>query len=119
MKLLAVILRVCGTITLGLLSIQVGCSDGSSVSSQETETASRAESLTFKPKMVIPRAFPAIKEIDVLPAAKASTLLSDSELVLGVSIGKHSRAYPIQMLCGPTREIINDNLDGTRIAATW
>ena len=119
MKLLKVILPVCGAFTLGLLSLQLGCSGGSSDSSQETEFASGAESLTFKPKMVIPRAFPAIKKIDVLPADKASTLLGDRELVLGVSIGEQSRAYPITMLCGPTREIINDELGGTKIAATW
>jgi hypothetical protein len=40
-------------------------------------------------------------------------------LVLGVTIGKASRAYPINMLTNPTREIINDKLGGKNIAATW
>jgi hypothetical protein len=39
--------------------------------------------------------------------------------VLGVSIGDQSRAYPINMLTGPRREIINDELAGHAIAATW
>ena len=42
-----------------------------------------------------------------------------SELVLGVTVGKESRAYPINMLTGPSREILNDTLGGQAIAATW
>jgi hypothetical protein len=30
-----------------------------------------------------------------------------------------ARAYPINMLTGPRREIINDELGGKAIAATW
>jgi hypothetical protein len=39
--------------------------------------------------------------------------------VLGVVVGKEARAYPINMLTNPTREIINDKLGGRAIAATW
>ena len=40
-------------------------------------------------------------------------------LVLGVTVGEESRAYPINMLTGPSREILNDALGGRAIAATW
>jgi hypothetical protein len=42
-----------------------------------------------------------------------------AELVLGIVIAGEARAYPIHMLVGPEREIINDTLGGRAIAATW
>jgi hypothetical protein len=42
-----------------------------------------------------------------------------NELVLGVVVEGKARAYPINMLTGPRREIINDELGGKAIAATW
>jgi hypothetical protein len=45
--------------------------------------------------------------------------VTDNELVLGVVVNGEARAYPINMLTGPSREIINDTLGGTAIAATW
>jgi len=39
--------------------------------------------------------------------------------VLAVTVGEQSRAYPINMLTGPEREILNDTLGGRAIAATW
>ena len=42
-----------------------------------------------------------------------------SDLVIGLTIGTAARAYPINMLTGPRREIINDELGGRAIAATW
>ena len=42
-----------------------------------------------------------------------------NELVLGVVVNGKARAYPINMLTGPAREIINDQLGGAAIAATW
>ena len=38
---------------------------------------------------------------------------------LGVEVGGEARAYPINMLSGPNREILNDTLGGRPIAATW
>jgi hypothetical protein len=49
----------------------------------------------------------------------ADEILEDDELVLGVEIGGDTCAYPINMLTGPDREIINDELGGRAIAATW
>ena len=48
-----------------------------------------------------------------------SNSIFDDELVLGVVIDGKARAYPINMLTGPTREIINDELSDVAIAATW
>lgn len=62
---------------------------------------------------------PAITEIPTISVKEAEGKIEDSELVLGVVVGKEARAYPINMLTGPTREILNDNLGGKAIAATW
>jgi hypothetical protein len=56
MKLLTVILFVCGAIEIGLLSNQIGNFIGAGVSSQEANQASGKESLTFNPQTVIPGA---------------------------------------------------------------
>jgi hypothetical protein len=61
--------------------------------------------------------FQPITEFPIVPANKAG--LEPNELVLGVMINGESRAYPINMLTGPSREILNDRLGGTAIAATW
>lgn len=79
-----------------------------------------AEGADFKPRVVIPRAFPAIKDFVVVAGAGAGEkVVRDEELVLGVVVGGKSRAYPINQLTGPRREIINDKLGGVAIAATW
>ena len=71
----------------------------------------------FNPRTVVNRVFEAITEIPLLAANESD--LEDSELVLGVVIDGVSRAYPINMLTGPSREILNDSLGGRSIAATW
>jgi hypothetical protein len=52
-------------------------------------------------------------------AEEVKTRLSPNELVLGVEIDGLARAYPINMLTGPSREIFNDTLGENKIAATW
>ena len=73
----------------------------------------------FKPVTVIKRALPPIVNAPSIPADKVTTQVRDNELVLGVVVGGKARAYPINMLTGPKREIINDTLGGRAIAATW
>lgn len=73
----------------------------------------------FSPRVVIPFAFPPIKNAPTVSAAEADRLLGEAELVLGVTINDQSRAYPINMLTGPRREIVNDRLGGRAITATW
>lgn len=73
----------------------------------------------FKPMVVIKKKFPAIKASEAQSFEEADQRLLDEELVIGVEINGQSRAYPINMLTGPSREIINDKLGETAIAATW
>lgn len=72
----------------------------------------------FKPRRVVPP-FPSIKDAPFIPASDVTDEVSDNELVLGLVINNAARAYPINMLTGPRREIINDTLGGRAIAATW
>lgn len=72
----------------------------------------------FKPRQVV-KPFKAIVDAPHVDAGATKPFVKDNELVLGVSIGQASRAYPINMLTNPTREIINDKLGGKYIAATW
>jgi hypothetical protein len=72
----------------------------------------------FQPRRVL-AAQPPITEFPIKSVGEAKDALNPSELVLGVTIGKESRAYPINMLTGPQREILNDMLGGKAIAATW
>jgi len=72
----------------------------------------------FTPRRVV-RPMPAIVDVPVLPADQIEDQVTDNELVLGVVVGGQARAYPINMLTGPRREIINDMLGGRAIAATW
>lgn len=80
-----------------------------------------AEEPPFNPRVVIKRPFAPIIEPEMVTVADAETrdIVSDDELVLGVVVGDEARAYPINTLTGPRREVINDELDGRSIAATW
>ncbi len=81
-------------------------------------TSARAQSQPdYTPRTVLPLPMPAITDPPVITAARAD--IADNELVIGVVIDGHARAYPINQLTGPRREIINDVLAGSAIAATW
>ena len=84
-----------------------------------TSPQERPDITKFNPQVVIPTPFPPIKKIPIVAADKAEKHLGNSDLVLGVVIGHQSRAYPISMLCGAQREIMNDELGGKKIATTW
>lgn len=77
----------------------------------------RAQTPKYDPVTVIRRPFPAITQPKIVES-KASSV-SDNELVIGVIVDGKARAYPINQLTGPRREIINDTLANTPIAATW
>ncbi len=62
---------------------------------------------------------PPIIDAPIVAAEEIGDAVTDNELVLGVVINGAARAYPINMLTGPTREIINDELGGQSIAASW
>ena len=80
--------------------------------------AQRQTKRLFQPVPVVP-AQRAIKNAPVIEADRVRGQVTDTELVLGVVIKGEARAYPINMLTGPSREIINDTLGGQAIAATW
>ncbi len=73
---------------------------------------------TFAPQRAA-KPYPPITEVKPVAAMDAGTAVDDDELVLGVAIGDQARAYPIDMMTGPSREIFNDTLAGRPIAATW
>ena len=72
----------------------------------------------FNPQVVLgPQ--PPIVNPPFVRAGEALDKIQPNELVLGVVVDGAARAYPINMLTGPSREIFNDNLAGRSIAATW
>ena len=77
-----------------------------------------AKDREYKPRRVV-KPYPAITDPDFLPASRVLAEVTSAELVLGVVLDGQARAYPINMLTGPQREIINDTLAKTAIAATW
>jgi hypothetical protein len=64
-------------------------------------------------------AYPPITGFPILKVSEADDALNPNELVLGVTIQGQSRAYPINRITGPTREVLNDCLGGVPIAVTW
>ena len=72
----------------------------------------------FRPQKVLDP-LPPITEFPVKKVKDVGDVLNPSELVIGVTVGKESRAYPVNMLTGPRREILNDTLGAKSIAATW
>lgn len=72
----------------------------------------------YDPQTVV-RQFPPIIKPPHVALEEANKLLSPNELVIGLEINGEARAYPLNMLTGPSREIFNDELGGQSIAATW
>ena len=62
---------------------------------------------------------PPIETVPTIAGSEAGEKIQPDELVIGVDIYGASRAYPINMLNGPSREIFNDELAGVSVAATW
>lgn len=75
-------------------------------------------SAEFKPTRLSPP-FEPIVNAPVLSAKEVTNQVALDELVLGMALGGQARAYPLNVLTGPTREVINDNLGGQPIAAVW
>lgn len=74
----------------------------------------------FNPRTVIKRPLPAITDAPVIDASKVTDeIVQDNELVIGIVHNGKARAYPVNQLTGPRREIINDHLGGGSLAATW
>jgi Protein of unknown function (DUF3179) len=52
-------------------------------------------------------------------ADKVSERVADTDLVIGLVVGGKAVAYPINMLGGPQREIINEEYAGVRFCVNW
>ncbi|MDA1229291.1 MAG: DUF3179 domain-containing (seleno)protein [Planctomycetota bacterium] len=90
-------------------------------SAQETGIAESGDGDSdpkFQPRHVLPRQ-PAIVHPPMLSASQVTNQVTESDLVLGVVVNGEARAYPINMLNGPRREIINDTLGDQPIVAMW
>ena len=109
-----------------------GCVGWAAVRIHESQTSVESDPIVFKPPFELPPIdrtvfnpfqvvppFAPITEAPVVTGHEIGDFVTDEELVLGVTVKGESRAYPINMLTGPQREIINDRLGGVAIAATW
>ena len=103
------------------LILSLGCfgCDYESAASSTVQDDGEQKADDYRPRVVLKTPMRAIVDPKIVDAKEASEKLNEAQLVLGVSINGESRAYPISMLCGPSREIINDELGGKSIAATW
>jgi hypothetical protein len=73
----------------------------------------------FAPVRYLDRLHP-VSGLPTVPVREARESLNPAELVLGVTVGDESRAYPINLLDDqPGHKILNDVLGGAPIAATW
>ena len=71
----------------------------------------------YGPVRLAPEPIRALKDVPIVTAAESP--LADNELVIGCVINGAARAWAINQLTGHKREIINDELGGRSIAATW
>jgi len=62
-------------------------------------------------------AIPAIDDPEFVSGSDADRQMRSDEPVLGVVIGKEARAYSLWQL--DAHEIVNDEIGGSAIAATW
>lgn len=119
-RLLVVVVTAC---TAGGLWLLVESSDVFRVSpkiqalGQQLPTAPMGGD-EFNPIRVLPQ-HRALTKPRLLIVDEVKDQVRDNELVLGVVVGNEARAFPINMLTGPSREIVNDTLAGLPIAATW
>jgi hypothetical protein len=72
----------------------------------------------FQPQRFLDYQLP-ITSFPVLSVREADSALNPTERVLGVTVGEESRVYPLSMLAGPHREVVNDTLGGKAITAVW
>jgi hypothetical protein len=76
------------------------------------------EVVTLLPPDAIPAVLPDKVEEIMVTAAEADEIgIGDATRVLGVSINGDSRAYPLPFMS--SHEIVNDEVGGQLIAATW
>jgi hypothetical protein len=70
-------------------------------------------------KISIVKEKPPITQIMTVLASEIVDQIEDDELVIGVVVDGQARAYAINIMTYPQREVFNDTLGGRSIAATW
>ncbi len=68
-------------------------------------------------RILPPDRIPAIRRPEILSGEKADAQMSRDEPVLGLVVGRATRAYSLWHL--DAHEIVNDTIGGIAIAATW
>lgn len=113
-------IAVAGLIAAGFIAYQRGLFTGGDdpLNPPGDPTLAAADVNVYNPRTVV-KPFPAIVDAPTLKADEVTDEVTAEELVLGVEVNGEARAYPINQLCGPDREIINDTLGNRAIAATW
>ena len=84
----------------------------------DTRRSKEEQRRDFDPDRVLAEQ-PAITKLSIVSAKNVGDTVEDDELVLGVVIDGKARAYSINSLTSPAREVFNDTLAGRPIAATW
>lgn len=85
--------------------------------------SARAEPLTEEDydanaRRVVPRdRFPVLFDPKLASVAQADKALEDDELVIGVTVGGESKAYPVRVM--GVHELVNDVCGKVPIAASW
>ncbi len=70
-------------------------------------------------RAVMGQKFLPIKDACYATADKVEDRVRDEDLVIGLVVGGTAVAYPINMLGGPQREIINEDYAGVRFCVNW
>ena len=70
-------------------------------------------------RAVMPQKVMPIKDAPYSTPAKVRGRVSDRDLVIGLVVSGRAFAYPIKMLGGPSREIINEEFAGVRFCVNW
>jgi len=73
---------------------------------------------SFFPTEAVPRPS-VVRDFKIVSADQVGDRIRDEELVLALEIAGQARAYPLNVMTGPSREVFNDELGGRAIAATW
>ncbi len=82
-----------------------------------TTFATAEDPVRYEPRQVLRNPIRPIVDPSIVDVEKAE--IAPNELVIGAEVDGVARAYSINQLTGPQREIINDELGGSAIAATW
>lgn len=73
---------------------------------------------SFFPEEVLARQR-ALVDFEAVAVSDVGDRLDENEMILGIVLEGQPRAYLINMMTGPQREIFNDTLADRAIAATW